>query len=207
MAIYSRTRTPGRQRLSTNLRPESPPLTPSAGVSTIAAEVLEVTSVDIRCVVAANPAIGETIRIGIDGPMAQCAAVEGIVHWKELRRDKHEIGLFLPGGLPDDLFESLTDVQRQSNRYRCRVPGSFRLDTGGQESEALIVNYSYGGFAIQTSAHCCVDDLMTVAWSSKSGPGRISGQILWQIEQLSGVLVGCQTGPGAGYRIAGLNIA
>jgi len=170
------------------------------------AEVLEVTSVDIRCVVAANPNIGEIIRIGIDVPMVQSVSVEGIVHWKELRRDKHEIGLFLAGGLPDDLFESLTDVRRQSNRYRCRVPGSFHLDTGGQQSDALIVNYSYGGFAIQTTAHCSVDDLMTVTWKSDYGPRNILGQILWQIEQLSGVLVGCQTGPGAGYRIAGLDI-
>lgn len=208
MPMYSLSGTRRSQRLSSNLRPERPVETQVVSHETLEcrnAELLEVTFLDIRCVVDSNPEVG--------GPLELCFVlgakqmdVECIVHWKELRRQSWEVGLYLPERLPLELSSLVTDVRRKSTRYRCRVPGRFVSGDGGRCGDATVVNYSYDGFAIQSRLACRIEDQITFEWTCERSMQQIEAQVLWQIEQEGGVLLGCHTPPARAYRIAGLNI-
>lgn len=207
MPAFSQTSTSRKRRLSQNLVPEYMTLSaPRGDLLNVQDEVelLEVTANDIRCLLNVNPNIGDTVSFEVqtDGGLM---SVSGLVHWKELRRHGYEIGLYLPTGLRNAPSDLLTDTRRKGNRYRCRHAGVFHRHETQQRSEAVVVNYSYDGFAVQTSSFCDVDESVTFEWPT-SQTQRISGVVLWQIEQQHGVLLGCQSDPGAGYRIAGLNV-
>ncbi len=203
MSVHFQSATQRRQRLSRNLVPEKEHESRSVSVNVEnGVQLLDVTSWDIRCVLDANPGIGDTVSFGVQLNGVQTGTISGIVHWKELRRDGYEVGLYLPAGLSSDLWLLVTDGQRQSNRYRCRRAG--RLRVGSRQCEAVVVNYSWEGIGVQTEAYCKVDERVTFEWADDHARHEITGQVLWQIEQQNGVLLGCQTAPGMGYRIAGL---
>lgn len=207
MPAFSHTSTSRKRRLSQNLVPEN--TSPSVRQGDLLnvqdqVELLEVTANDIRCVLNVNPNLGDTVSFEVQTE-GGLTSVSGLVHWKELRRHGYEIGLYLPTGLRNAPADLLTDIRRKGNRYRCRHTGMFHRHKTQQRTEAVVVNYSYDGFAVQTSSFCDVDESVTFEWLG-SQTQRISGVVLWQIEQQHGVLLGCQCDPGTGYRIGGLNV-
>ena len=208
MFVYFQSATQRRQRLSRQLVPESS-LTPTQGTSFAVdsdVQLLDVTPVDIRCVVDANPSIGDTLGFDVVIDGGQTIAVSGLVHWKELRRDSYEIGLYLPAGLDSSLTPLITDQRRKSNRYRCRQTGEITRPLLGQRADAVVVNYSQDGIAVQTECFCNVDEPMRFVWTQNQEPQEVAGQVMWQIEQQHRVLLGCRTPPGDAYRIAGLKV-
>lgn len=210
MPVYHDSALSPRRRLSDNLVPEkqaqaATPVLPGSLDSDV--ELLNVTAVDVRCLINANPAIGDTVRFDVQWNRGRPISVSGIVHWKELRRTRYEIGLYLPAGLPAGMPDLRTSGLRKSNRYRCRQTGvCCRLQTH-RRTQATVVNYCYDGFAMQTDTFCGVDDVINFEWICERSPQRIIGQVLWQIEQEHGILLGCQTDAGVGYRLAGLSVS
>jgi len=207
--VHSRIRTGRPVRLSQTLQPESRPAPLQTGSlhQAIDAELLDVTPLDIRCCVGMNPEIGEELTIKAESGEEGMVPVSGIVHWKEIRRNGFEVGLYLPHGLPAALTGAVTDGRRQSNRYRCRLNGQISFQGQGRKCPGAVVNYNHDGFAVETDVFCTVDDVILFEWIHNEAVRRVSGQVLWQIEQQNGVLLGCQTDAGQGYRIAGLDIA
>ena len=202
MHVHSQRTDQRLPRLSQSLRPAeewSRHLTMSNRGRRIAVTLLEVMVMDIRCMMDTNPEIGDTLSI--EG--GRRADLSGVVHWKKLRRHGYEVGVYLPSSLPAGLMDALTDYRRCSNRYRCRQNGQIVMRDASIRSDAI--NYSSNGVTIQTGVCCDIDDLFTFEWKSGRCLQQISGQVLWQIEQNNGVRLGCQVGPTAGYRIAGLN--
>jgi len=206
MPFQPSTKTQRRTRFSQNLVPENAPLPHSPPTLQSEVELLEVTCLDIRCLIDANPEIGDTVSFDVQRDGGRFASISGTVHWKELRRNGYEVGMHLPSGLPAGMSDLITDVRRKGNRYRCRRLGMFGRQGTQVESEAVVVNYSYDGFAVQTEAFCNIDENVTFAWTSEHRQFEMSGQVLWQIEQEHGVLLGCQTEPGVGYRVAGVMV-
>lgn len=186
------------------------PLNVPAKISTrrhdqVSAVVLAVGSVDLRLAVEANPDLGETVSVALPAAGGEpCATVSGIVHWKEMRGSEYEVGIFLSQPLPARLQHLSANDRRQSERYRCRIPG--RLDWGRvrPECDALIVNYSHDGMALQCPVAGEIDEVFTIRWLDGQTTRSIQGVALWQIEQNGGYLIGCQLEPGGGLQIAGL---
>jgi hypothetical protein len=207
--VHSRSRTSRPVRFSQTLQPEKRASVPQEmpALHKVDAELLEVTPLDIRCHVSTNPEIGEELTIMVAGDGGGMLSVSGIVHWKEIRRSGFEVGLYLTQGLPAALARAVTNVRRQSNRYRCRLHGQISFAGQKRNCAAAVVNYNHDGFAVETEVFCKVDDVVQFEWMHNDSVNRVSGQVLWQIEQQNGVLLGCQTQPGDGYRIAGLDIA
>ena len=206
MPAYSQQAALRNRRLSRNLVPERPQ-SRQGTLLNVHEEVklLDVTQHDVRCVLKVNPAIGDTVSF--DAPSGSgLVTVSGLVHSREMHRHDYEIGLFLPTGLNARLSELQTDARRKGNRYRCRQPGMFYRHKNQQRLEAVAVNYSYDGFAVQTESFCDVDESVIFEWVSDGRCQTLSGHVLWQIEQQHGVLLGCQVESGTGYRIAGLDV-
>lgn len=209
MPTYFESPTHHRRRLSRNLVPEqlaAVQAQPSSPTSDEDVELLNVTAQDVRCLISANPEIGDTVTFEVQRHGGRLTTISGIVHWKELRRARYEIGIYLPTGLPAGMSEFLTASRRKSNRYRCRQSGLFYRQATELRTEAVVVNYCYDGFAVQTPSFCSIDDVINFEWTCERSRQQISGEVLWQIEQQHGVLLGCQTEPGVGYRIAGLSV-
>jgi len=208
MPVYSQRTGQHSCRLSQMLRPETDSLSAKTSMNAgekVSVTLLEVTRMDIRGVVNTNPEIGDSLRFDVERPGGRKIEVSGIVHWKELRRNGYEVGVYLPSGLPTGLTNAITDTRRTSNRYRCRQAGRVVARSAQARSEAVAVNYSIDGIGIQTGACCDIDDVVTFEWHTDDVCQQISGQILWQIERNNGSLLGCQVDSGAGYQIAGLN--
>ena len=208
MPVHSRSTIQSERRFSRNLEPENASRSPSVSYSTYHSDVelLEVTALDVRCLISANPEIGDKVSIDVQCDGGHFATISGLVHWKELRRSGYEIGMYMPSGLPPGMSGLVTELRRNGNRYRCRQSGlCFRQDTQSR-SKATVVNYSCDGFAVQTELVCRIEDVVNFEWTCVHGRQQVSGLVLWQIEQLHGYLLGCQTQPAAGYRIAGLRV-
>ncbi len=209
MSVYFESPIHHRRRLSQNLVPErttavqTPVSSPTFDEDV---ELLNVTAPDVRCLLNANPEIGDTVSFDVQTNHGRQTTLSGIVHWKELRRARYEIGMYLPGGLPAGMSDKMTTSRRKSNRYRCRQSGFIYRQATRLRTEATVVNYCYDGFAVQTATFCDIDDVIDFEWTCDRSRQQISGQVLWQIEQQHGVLLGCQTEPGVGYRIAGLSV-
>jgi hypothetical protein len=206
MPFQPRTTTQRRTRLSQNLVPENAPAPHTQPSLQSEVELLDVTCLDVRCVIDANPEIGDTVSFDVQRDGGRLASISGMVHWKEIRRNGYEVGMYLPSGLPAGMSGLMTDVRRKGNRYRCRRPGMFCRQGTPVESAAVVVNYSYDGFAVQTEAFCNIDENVSFVWTFEQRRFEMSGQVLWQIEQEYGVLLGCQTEPGVGYRVTGVTI-
>lgn len=209
MPVHSQHTTQRRQRFSQTLVPETAVDSVSANRSSgyqSDVELLEVTSRDIRCFIDANPMIGDTVSFDVQHDEGPVSHVSGLVHWKQIRRSGYEVGLYLANSLPASLTGLMTDQRRKSNRYRCRQTGRLYRPDSGQRSDAVVVNYSYDGISIQANSFCDVDESVVFEWASEQSCQEVSCQVLWHIEQQNGVLLGCQTAPGAGYRIAGLRV-
>lgn len=209
MSTYFESPTHHRRRLSQNLIPERMAAIQGHGTSPAAdddVELLNVTALDVRCLISANPESGDTVSFDVQRRGGRLTTLSGIVHWKELRRVKYEIGMYLPGGLPAGMSDHLTASRRKSNRYRCRQSGVFYRQETQLRTEAIVVNYCYDGFAVQTPTFCSIDDVIHFEWTCERNRQEITGEVLWQIEQQHGVLLGCQTEPGVGYRLAGLSV-
>lgn len=168
------------------------------------ARPLDITPLDIRCLVSGNPQIGDPLHVELNEPGFPATSVSGVVHWKSPCRGGHEIGVYLPTGLPAELSDRRTHDQRKSNRYPCRISGE--LVAGVDERAACsVVNYSFDGLAIQMQRLCNVASSMTFEWTEEQTVQQISGHVLWQIRKPEGLMLGCQLAPASGYRLAGLN--
>lgn len=209
--VQSRTRTGRPVRLSQTFQPETQPQVVALGTGVlhqaVGVELLDVTPLDIRCLVNINPDVGDELTFHAECQDGAMVPVSGIVHWKEIRRNGFEVGLYLPQQLPDAMSATVTDHRRQSNRYRCRLNGQLTFHGQERKCSAAVVNYNHDGFAVETEVFCQVDDVIIFEWIRNESVSRVTGQVLWQIEQQNGVLLGCQTRPGDGYLIAGLNVA
>ena len=208
MTVRTSTALTRPRRLSSGLRPERPSADPGAPEDLpqcLNARLIQVTPVDIRCIVPHHPQVGDPQKLTFlaDG---QRITVEGIVHWKMLQRSEFEIGLHLPDGLPGALCGLMARSRRRENRYRCRVSGRYVAARSGGGGSGVVVNYSHDGFGLLASSHCDVDDHITFQWTCERSIQQITGQVLWRIDQEGGTLLGCQTEPGAGYRIAGVGV-
>ena len=167
--------------------------------------VLAVSAVDIRLAADANPEIGEVITVDFPASKGDSAvSVRGVVHWTEMRGAEHEIGVFLGQKLPSRLEHLCASTGRQSERYRCRIPGWLDWGSNQPMGSATVVNYSYNGLALQSSFPAVIDEVFTFSWKDSGTPKSLTGVALWQIEQNGGYLVGCHVEPAAGLRIAGL---
>lgn len=208
MPVYSQT-SRRRQRLSQTYVPETTTAAPSSDSTPeyrSDVQLLDVTQRDIRCVIDANPGIGDTVSFDVEHADGSLSSVSGLVHWKQISRNGYEVGLCMPAGLPDGMTALISDRRRRSNRYRCRQSGQLYRPDLGQRSEATLVDYNFDGVSIQVANFCNVDETVTFEWSGDHGAQQISCQVLWQIERQQGVVLGCQTDPGAGYRISGLPV-
>ena len=99
----------------------------------------------------------------------------------------------------------VADVRRKPNRYRCRVPDRFVSGDGGQCGDATVVHFSYDGLAIRSRLACAIGDQIIFQWTSERTLQQNEAQVLWQLEQEGGVLLGCHTSPATACRIAVLN--
>jgi hypothetical protein len=180
-----------------------------ASGASVRGNLIEVTSLDVRCLVEANPEIGDTIQLSIPTQDdVQVTSVEGLVHWKEMRRHGYEIGVFVAQGVPQRLMNLGTaDNRRAMSRYRCRVAGTISGAEVGGSTEAVAVNYSFEGMALQIPVSCPMNEVITFEWEDSRGCQKIDGVALWQIEQNDGFLIGCQLQPGAGLTLGGLNMS
>lgn len=171
----------------------------------LSAVLLAVTGVDIRLAMDANPAKGEDIHVVLTCPeTGECSSLEAVVHWKEMRGAEHEIGAFLKSPLPGNLRDLCRDPRRSAERYRCRISGRLSWGSTRPDVAATAVNYSYDGVAFHCPTEACVDDIFQFCWHDGNHNQHINGLALWQIEQSSGFMIGCQTEPGAGRILAGL---
>ena len=167
------------------------------------AVVLAVTGVDIRLAVDANPERGESVTVCVPSPGGD-VMVTGIVHWKEMRGSEHEVGIYLKQELPGRLQHLNTETRRQSERYRCRIPGRLNWGEFRPESEATIINYSHNGMAVQSPVSGVIDEVFTFRWMDSGVSRHVKGVALWQIEQNGGFLIGCQLESGGGFQVAGI---
>ncbi|MCA9085350.1 MAG: PilZ domain-containing protein [Planctomycetaceae bacterium] len=166
--------------------------------------LLSVTPVDLRLALDANPAKGETVCIAISVPDgAGTLELQGVVHWKEMRGTSHEVGVYLLAPLPHELL-CLHQDERSSERYRCRVPGRIRWGNHVPEADVVAVNYSYDGLAFQSPVAGLVGEVFTFHWLDGNRSNHLDGVAMWQIEQNSGFMIGCQAHKGCGPQIAGI---
>ena len=175
------------------------------GGAAVGADIVAITSVDIRCIVSADAEIGDLIGLCIPTEDdSDPTMVNGIIHWKELRRRGYEVGIYVVDGVPDNLMALSNEPRRKMSRYRCKVVGSISGSEMAAEIPATVVNYSFDGMGIQTSAPCPMNEVVTFTWQDDFGWQKVSGMVLWQIEQHDGFLIGCQAEPGAGLALGGL---
>lgn len=205
-------------RLSSSLRPARPvppqnsiPVASikSAEASTsthqcIPVSVLACSEFDLRFQMDANPAKGEQICVEMLLTDGSTVAAEGVVHWTEMQGSLHEVGIFLTQQLPASGIGKTESNRRTAERYRCRISGRLTSGKNQPECEAVVVNYSYQGLAIRSPIARKVDEDFSFRWIAGDSSRVVSGQIMWQIEQDGGYLMGAALTPGEGYRIAGL---
>lgn len=172
--------------------------------SRIPVSVLAGSEVDLRLRMDDKPARGEQICVELLLEDNRCVITSGIVHWTEMRGTMHEVGIFLTEKLPAWVACDKENGHRKAERYRCRIPGKLTSGVRRAESDGIIVNYSYEGLAIRCPIGGCVDEKFSFRWIVSNSVRKITGTILWQIEQNGGFLMGAELSPGSGYRIAGL---
>ena len=116
------------------------------GGAAVQTDIVAVTSVDIRCIVAGDAEVGDAIGLCIEADGSQSPiVVNGVIHWKELRRTGFEVGIYVADGVPTQLMAISTEPRRKMSRYRCRVLGTVSAGTRNADIAATVVNYSFDG--------------------------------------------------------------